>query len=194
MISPRFLNALASAGKSTAKAAWNSGTFSRMAIGAAAGGIYGAATSDKNNPTGIFGDITRGAIAGAAIGGATKLPAAIWRNKETLGPIAGKAGWGIMKNLGKLGAEAGMFAMEHPYATTAVVGAGLYLNQDRTPYYSMMNDNTTQLRTNVSMEPEQTNRLQESLPGQVIPSSTIRNQNFADSTQGLVMGLWRRRH
>lgn len=90
----------------------------RPMAGGLAGGIYGAATTDKFSPTQRFRDVAKGAMAGVAIGMAPTalrlLGPTAARGAVNLGLGMGKAGLSLAAPVAKTGFGLAEFAISNP--------------------------------------------------------------------------------
>lgn len=200
---PSILDLLKVAGKAgirTGKFATQLGMGSnleRMALGGAIGAGLGLATDDHQDITQRLGAGIRGGILGVGIGSVGVLPS-IYKNIPARFKTGRFSPKNISKAIGKAGMGAGLFAAEHPWTTAGLAGAGAFLATDTTPYYSNINEpRGFQLRSTVNQENAMVDELSGSLPSNTTqPKSlaAVRQQQLAQSTYGLVQGLFARRH
>ena len=203
---------------STAKFAWKGGTAGRMALGGAAGGMYGAVAGDYETGTMRLNSMAHGALLGASAGalagilprqGAqfakdfwSKLPAA-WAARQR---VASGAMNLADKSLRAGGSIAG-FAINHPYATGGILaGAGgaaaMGMSEFNRPFMSptlsgapVNSDYDQQAIAVANMQSGvlpsgQMGTLPQMAPSMMSPAK----QDFQQSTDGLVQGLHQGRH
>jgi len=160
---------------SGASRAFLGGGVRRVATGVGIGGLLGAATSDRNSPTGRLQDIAGGALLGLGIAGLTT------RTAGVIGKGIGKAFWRSKGAIGRAGLRAGRglgniavnFALKHPVLTFGGIATGM-------AYSSLFRPDTLR---GAALE-----AAQNEISGPSTPT-----QQFQSSTDGIVQGLHRRR-
>lgn len=181
---------------------------SRVALGAVAGGLYGAMSSDRNSSSGRFNDVIHGAGLGMGFGLAAGIPGLAVKAAFHAPSFARAAVRGAAATVGGVAAEGGIWALNHPKTMIGLGATAAWLAHDKTPYYSVMNDQNVQLRSTLNREADMMSDLQGALPrggagnyeGNSLvgmPATAIRQQpqrTFMQSTVGLVQGLNSRRH
>ena len=182
-------------GRGVAKIA-SQGASSRMLLGAAIGGAYGIASSDKEDYSQRFMSGVRGAALGAgavgAFNAAAKIGMAGFKNPSKamgFGKLVAKAG-------GQVGGSLALTAVEHPFLTAGALGGAAYLASDTTPYYSSINDTKFDMRSTEAQEQQMPSELDGTFGSTPVTSGAqLRNVNkMQHSTYGLVQGLYNRRH
>jgi hypothetical protein len=219
---PSFAQTMLKASKATvlpiAKMAMG-GTAGRVGLGLAAGGIYGMATNDRNNPNQGMGYVARMALYGGMLGGASRLftPAVKFGAKgasfsgmpvglKAMGSMVRGARSPVQKTLGAGATLAGM-SLRYPMLAAGVVGGAYAFNQmNKTPYDSSLADSSLnqplveadRLNPGVraAREQEMLQQMDSSMSpmGQVYSGSAMRNRRLMQSTMGLVQGLNTGRH
>lgn len=183
------------------------GVGNRALVGGFIGGIYGAASSDRQDPTNFLSDIATGAVGGAFIGGASRAITPAWSKgggfrgpmmSKQMGQIANQFNpfnkKGALTKGGPKAMQAAEFAMEYPVAALGIVGVGaLMLGQTSSPDSSNFNDST--LANNAV--PMSTSGIMSSSiapTGGITGGMAIRHHSMLNSTYGLVQGMHGSRH
>jgi hypothetical protein len=174
------------------------GSVRRIAAGATIGGVVGGIRNEDNSSTGMFRSIASGALAGAGIGALTSktsLNIAKAAGRKIGTKQFGLSAYNVVKKMGRGGFSAtkkvGRFAWNHPYAATALAGAGIGAYSFMSSGYSGsgMNANT------MSQIAQQSGISSSGFePGMGANTQQGERQMFMDSTFGLTQGLHKSRH
>ncbi len=205
----------ASAAGTAAKHAFFGGGVTRMAMGVAAGGIYGMATNDRNSTEGGLGHIARSAFFGGMLGGASRLftPKYLGKGKFSGMPLGMKAMWGgakaapgMAKSAIDNGATLAGMALRNPLAAAGIIGGAYALNQDnKTPYSSPLaqsfinqplHDDDSDMYNKMNRENMMIDQMSNGISpmGSQSSGTQLRNQRMLASTVGLTQGLHNGRH
>jgi len=157
-------------------------------------GIIGAAMAYRLTPSvlreQIFAMGMRGAVKAASISG---------RVAWNLGKFGAKTTWKHGPGAVSFAANAGLFAVRHPYMTVGALGAGAYVatKDNVSPYDSLsLSSRGEEMSLNIDRELEATSAMNIGVApmGGVTSGAVIRNQRLMESTMGLTQGLHHSRH
>ena len=174
------------------------GSVRRIGAGATIGGIVGGIRNEDNSSTGMFRSIASGALAGAGIGALTtrtSLDVAKAAGKRIASQGTAEWSYRAAKGIGRHGFSAagkvGRFAWNHPYATTALAGAGI----GTVAFVGSGVDNSRMSTNSMSKIAQQSGISSSGFePGMGASARQEERQMFMDSTFGLTQGLHRGRH
>ena len=187
------------------------GTVRRMALGAVVGGGVTALTTDQQESNNFMTAVLKGAIVGAAIGGATRVITPAHYGGKFHAPLLPKMmravgyqpsftrlmkhGVSIVSAGVRTGLNVMEFSMKHPYLTAGIAGAAAYTMLGNKGPYSPPEENV-QLRSTYNQELRTLEMMGNGIApqGGITSRTAIRNNSLMQSTYGLVQGMYSSRH